>query len=461
MWVMLVRLLAKFVKGQAKKEKLGTKSKKKGTSFLYVAFLMLIGGGALQVSMPLIDGVMDFFAPPGYSRLDASDPALAKVFFGGHPWILLCQNEAERTPDIWDVAAKLHSQSETPDAFNFGILDCAAALPSGKTTYQRFKLKPPVPREGSSIVPFHAVYCGNGEAPKLFGDVMLQQPGRPNHAMGQKFIDAVAARGRKSSRLINSGNDLRERCTKHKWCGVVLAPGKVEGENRKKLDAMMQAHRTVHWVTINTLKRELSTASKLPAIEGLSEEEAEGEPRLLMFQRKPREGTDSKGKKLSPKLAARAHRGRFSLEEVSPFLDELLNTTGTSTTETTILKKPPVIYKFGQSPKPTPKHTKKPVPPKASEGSQTKEEASGQRTLTPAEARKRQREREERRRAAMEREKREHAMGMEDDYGEAVEAEEEEEEDEEDVVNLDDDEEEEEEVEEAQDEEEAPVHDEI
>ena len=69
------------------------------------------------------------------SRMDQ----LKEVMFGDDAWTVLCTNETtidRPIPKYFEASAKrLDGQTK------FGVLDCGAKLPSGKTTYQKLKLR--------------------------------------------------------------------------------------------------------------------------------------------------------------------------------------------------------------------------------------------------------------------------------------------------------------------------------
>jgi len=69
--------------------------------------------------------------------LSPSDTAaLKQVFYTGEPWLVECTTDRSASPMVYKAESSLKS-------VQIGTLDCGALLPSGKTTYERFKLSRP------------------------------------------------------------------------------------------------------------------------------------------------------------------------------------------------------------------------------------------------------------------------------------------------------------------------------
>ena len=62
--------------------------------------------------------------------------ALRSVFYSGEPWLVECTSARAASPILYSVESPLRG-------VRMGTLDCGALLPSGKSTYERFKLTQP------------------------------------------------------------------------------------------------------------------------------------------------------------------------------------------------------------------------------------------------------------------------------------------------------------------------------
>ena len=110
-----------------------SKSEKRKRQIGY-AFLFIFGLGLSQFVLV----VYSWFVP-NYVRLSVDDPAkLKEVFFGGKPYLVLCNDGEQAVHSIFTEVSRSVSYSRE---FKTAILDCNQKLPSGKTTLERFKIK--------------------------------------------------------------------------------------------------------------------------------------------------------------------------------------------------------------------------------------------------------------------------------------------------------------------------------
>ena len=91
------------------------------------------------------------------SPIDAA--VLKEVFYSGEPWLVECTKEKKASPVFYAAEGALSD-------LKLGTLDCAAVLPSGKTTYERFKLREP--SYGPKILAM-----ANGAVPQIAGRNVL------------------------------------------------------------------------------------------------------------------------------------------------------------------------------------------------------------------------------------------------------------------------------------------------
>ena len=65
--------------------------------------------------------------------LSPTEDRLKDVFFGREPWLVLCDTNGT-------VDSVFEAVSRRDKGVKFGVLDCAAQLPSKKSTFERLKL---------------------------------------------------------------------------------------------------------------------------------------------------------------------------------------------------------------------------------------------------------------------------------------------------------------------------------
>lgn len=275
-----------------------------------------------------------------------------------------------------------------------GVLDCSAPFAkSGKSTYDRFKLKAP---DFS-----HAIFCANGATPTLLPwDWNIDDPKQPEI---QAVLTQLKTKAKPISRIVSTTTSLSDYCTSNKRCALVLHNSTLEGAAKGVLDSLMIAYRSVKWVRVDVAARYLSLEKSLPPLA----DAPANEPRLLFFKR----DTETKART----LAAKAHKGMFTVSEVSAFLDDCLNRTGEGS-PMAALKKSPYITKRSakreeDESKPKQKKETKPREPKKEKDTpkKSKEQASSannEQEKQDREARKRENKQNSEKRAREEKEKR-------------------------------------------------------
>lgn len=281
---------------EPKKKRRGPDEKKeKPTSpWIYVAFLVLVSGGALPVLLPMFEKMSELgwldFATPAFTQLDPnSTDALKQVFFSGDPWLVLCKNKTERAPKVWQAALTAIAADADPQGLQLGVMPCFDPLPSGKTVYERFPtIKAPptnvyVPRPAP-----HAFYVANGKKPAMLPQSYFSYT-TPDVQVGEKIVKLVKKNTKPSYGLVASNADLTKKCLKKGLCAIVVNRGKLDSDLQDQVKKLMFAHRLVNFVRLDTTKRKLSIQDKLPLISGLSKEEGAHETRLVLLKKRKKE----------------------------------------------------------------------------------------------------------------------------------------------------------------------------
>ena len=145
----LRRLAKKGDKNAALTVREESKSEKRKRQIGY-AFLFIFGLGLSQFVLV----VYSWFVP-NYVRLSVDDPAqLKEVFFGGKPYLVLCNDGKQAVHSIFTEVSRSVSYSRE---FKTAILDCNQKLPSGKTTLEASNRLPKKSKKHLALV----FYNGN------------------------------------------------------------------------------------------------------------------------------------------------------------------------------------------------------------------------------------------------------------------------------------------------------------
>eukprot|EP00462_Mataza_sp_D1_P020922 CAMPEP_0175148252 /NCGR_PEP_ID=MMETSP0087-20121206/16509_1 /TAXON_ID=136419 /ORGANISM="Unknown Unknown, Strain D1" /LENGTH=435 /DNA_ID=CAMNT_0016433661 /DNA_START=98 /DNA_END=1405 /DNA_ORIENTATION=- len=350
--------------------------------------------GSLQLFLPLIMDGLEYIAPSGYSYITVG-PQLSKVMFSGEPWLVMCKNSSMDLPPIWVPTSKALFESKNPDAFSLGVLDCDAPLPSGQNSFDRFKLKRPLAIGRTSNAAF---YVANGKKPQMIPSQYFMS-NRRDPQSAQSLVNYVAGRVNPFRKAVTDSYALTKFCFQSPQCVLMLHYGPMKPHEVDEMSQLMKYHRLMKFVGINIQKYSLSLQHHLPPLEGLEGDAQLEALRVLYFKRR----------KPLPKqkivVAAKAHRGGFTFSEITSFLEDVSNSTGTSATPLNRLKKLPTIkkgdWKKLSQVKPKPKSKPK-QPKKASKPSESKKKPQKK---TEAERKQEQRRKAERKREERARER--------------------------------------------------------
>lgn len=251
--------------------------------------------------------------------ISATDPAdLKAVFFSGTPWLVQCATKAELATAAGEgPAAVLHQAvrlalSALPREASVGVLDCRTKLPSGKNTIDRFGL------DGNASPVLFAV--ANAKKPlQISADLLLKYTqGAPVFPSPRQQAAALAslfaAKTEPKAMALTKTEHLHTACLKKKHCAVLLlAKPELRGDQNRMLAKLMNDFRTVSFVTINMANYRFSLANKLP-------EPTPAAPQLLVVYSQANAEDKRKAS-----LAAKAHRGAFTLAELRAFMQSFVN----------------------------------------------------------------------------------------------------------------------------------------
>lgn len=191
---------------------------------------------ALVVGAVAIGGGCYYVLRSHVSMLSAGDSLVLKeVFYSGEPWVVEC-TKGRPSPIMFDAEGSLAG-------VKMGGLDCSAVLPSGKTTFERFKLREP--SYGPVILA-----AANGERPQI----------APRNVLSTGSALASWARGATASKVWSptSAEQFESQCARKPWCLVVLShSGRLVDAERAALQRLAAAHRRVRVVKIDNSKASL------------------------------------------------------------------------------------------------------------------------------------------------------------------------------------------------------------
>ena len=156
---------------------------------------------------------------------------LKEVFYSGEPWLVECARAAKASPLLYAAESSL-------GGIKIGTLDCAKVLPSGKTTYERFKLREP--KYGPIILAM-----ANGERPQI----------APRNVLSSGAALATWAMSASATKVYTpaSTEQFESQCVRKAWCVVVLSSsGRLVDLERNAAQALAAAHRRVRVVKVDT-----------------------------------------------------------------------------------------------------------------------------------------------------------------------------------------------------------------
>ena len=162
--------------------------------------------------------------------------ALKEAFYSGEPWVVECTKARKASQMVYDAEGTLKG-------VKMGTLDCDAVLPSGKTTYERFKLR--APSYGPVVLAM-----SNGERPQFAPRNVLTS----GHALAAWATGTTAAKvfAPTSTALFDS------QCVRKPWCVVVVAAsGRLVDLERSAAQSLASTARRVRVVRVDSSKYNL------------------------------------------------------------------------------------------------------------------------------------------------------------------------------------------------------------
>lgn len=373
-------------------------------TWIYVALIVLISGGALPVLLPVFEKLPDlfpsFFSAGEVTQLDPNSTDLSKVFFSGEPWLVLCKNKTERNNKVWRFVMDAHGKDANPEGIQLGVLPCFEKLPSGKNIYERFKMSPPPTNVYVTKPAPHAFYVANGKRPLMIPQKFFTY-NDPVPQVGEKIINFVKKKIKVSVSLVANTVELTKKCLKHGPCVLLLNDGKLSQENSVVVQELMSSHRLKSFARLDTTKRKLSLEGKLPGLKGSDS----SKPRLVLIKKN----------KATKGFLAKALGEDFNFYNADQFLQNV-DAGGLSTDDDSVvsLKKAPKITSKGKNKKKKKPKTSADHPDgKSSKNKNTKQKKEKtEKTGDDAQ----QKKREQQRRAEMDKEAKESmAHGVDDD----------------------------------------------
>jgi hypothetical protein len=220
--------------------------------------------------------------------LNPTDARLKEVFFGNEPWIVLCDDGSA-------VDSVFESVSRKETGVKFGVLDCAAQLPSKKTTFQRLKLN----EAASKPAMF---FSGYGRDPKQLPAKLLR-----NQYVFRKEITALT---RLPAVKIKDTTKLYKKCLKNGQCALVLAGGEMDAEAVRAVNKGAEARPEFSWVILDSNQYKLRKPSEKDI--GMKKFQGSGQHRLLLLGNN--DGSDGATLSASPFL------GSFEEDAVADFV---------------------------------------------------------------------------------------------------------------------------------------------
>lgn len=187
---------------------------------------------AIGVAVLAIAGGSYYMLRSQVRFLSPSDTAVLKeVFYSGEPWLIECSKKAKASPVVTDAEGLM-------PGIKIGVLDCSAVLPSGKTTYERFKLKEP--SYGPVIMA-----AANSERPQIALRNVL--------STGTALAEWSKAATKEKVFSPATTAQFDSQCLRKTWCAVVIsAGGRLMDAERAALATLAAAERKLRIVRVNS-----------------------------------------------------------------------------------------------------------------------------------------------------------------------------------------------------------------
>ena len=169
--------------------------------------------------------------------LSPNDTAsLKSVFYSGEPWLVECTKGRKASPMVYSAEGALKG-------VQIGTLDCDATLPSGKTTFDRFKLR--APSYGPVLLA-----AANTERPQI----------APRNALTS--TDALVTWGKAVTKAKmyapTTSAQFDAQCVRKPWCLVVVtATGRLSDAEKRAVQGMAEASRQLRVVKLDASKANL------------------------------------------------------------------------------------------------------------------------------------------------------------------------------------------------------------
>ena len=241
----LRRLAKKGDKNAASSARDESKSEKRKRQIGY-AFLFIFGLGLSQFVLV----VYSWFVP-NYVRLSVDNPTqLKEVFFGGKPYLVLCNDGEQAVHSTFTEVSRSVSYSRE---FKTAILDCNQKLPSGKTTLERFQIKA-LPKKSKKHLAL--VFYNGNKKPKQV----------PFNYLSDTSVKESLLTWTKELVQLRYGRVTNEKtfqyCTKRKHGNVLLiVNGTLSDVNKRSLAHLMNEHRLLRFCTLNHQRYRLVSKS--------------------------------------------------------------------------------------------------------------------------------------------------------------------------------------------------------
>ena len=189
---------------------------------------------AIVVSVLAIAGGVYYVMASKVVALSPEDTAALKdVFYSGEPWLIECTKERKASPVFYAAEGAL-------SGFKFGALDCATVLPSGKTTYERYKLREP--SYGPKVLAM-----ANGALPQIAGRNVLS-----NGAELAKWATSVTQPKVFSP---TTSEQFESQCVRKPWCVIVLSQtGRLVDAERAAIQQLAATERRIRVVKLDETK---------------------------------------------------------------------------------------------------------------------------------------------------------------------------------------------------------------
>mmetsp|Transcript_30498 Transcript_30498/g.50526 ORF Transcript_30498/g.50526 Transcript_30498/m.50526 type:complete len:428 (-) Transcript_30498:356-1639(-) len=194
----------------------------------------IILAGLIVAAIAVAVGLHLLFGSKVRALSPTDSAALKQVFFSGEPWLIECSTSRSASALLYEAEGKLGSSIKT------ATLDCGAALPSGKTTLERFKLTP------SKRDPVFLL-AANLERPVVAKREVLN-----SGETLAKWATQVS-----KPRLLSASSSFifDQQCLKRRWCALVItANTRLPTEERKVLMSIAAFSRLVRFVSLDVSK---------------------------------------------------------------------------------------------------------------------------------------------------------------------------------------------------------------